>query len=162
MTIKKCCTTDSCSELYSTQCVIFTGELNDDSYISLEGCSSNLNQVILEIDRLLIELKDNDGILRSELLSNNCSFSDITDLVNSNLTTKIKTADTVLALLKTLCALQTRISTLENLDIFETILSQDLQLLVNSKAVCLDVDPCNTGTLTLGELLRKLIYLNCP
>jgi hypothetical protein len=143
-------------------CVLYTGDLVTGSYITLPDCEATMNDVVAEVDRLLKELKDNDGVLKTTLKTNNCSSTYITNLVADSLTGKVKTSETIIALLQTICSLQTRILALENEDIFLGSLSPTLQLLVNSKKLCLDVDPCNVSGLTLEGLLTKLIYKLCP
>jgi len=143
-------------------CVLYTGGLVTGSYITISDCEATMNDVVAEIDRLLKELKDNDGVLKTTLTTNNCSSTYITALVADSLTGKVKTSETIVALLQTICSLQTRILALENEDIFLGPLPQTLQLLVNSKTLCLDTDPCDVSGLTLEGLLTKLIYKLCP
>ena len=160
--MSKCCNINTCDSFTSSMCVLYTGSLVTGSYITISDCEATMNDVVAEVDRLLKELKDNDGVLKTTLTTNNCSSTFITALVANALTGKVKTSETIIALLQTICSLQTRILTLENEDIFSGSLSPTLQLLVNSKALCLNVDPCNVSGLTLEGLLTKLIYKLCP
>jgi len=160
--MSKCCNRNTCDSFTSSMCVLYTGDLVTGSYITLPDCEATMNDVVAEVDRLLKELKDNDGVLKTTLTTKNCSSTYITNLVADSLTGKVKTSETIIALLETICSLQTRIKELEDADIFQTTLSQSLQLLVNSKVDCLDIDPCNTSLSTLEGLLTKLIYKLCP
>jgi hypothetical protein len=143
-------------------CVLYTGGLVTGSYITISDCEATMNDVVAEVDRLLKELKDNDGVLKTTLSQYNCSFTQITSLISATTTTKAKTADVIIAMLRTMCELQTKITTLENKNIYSGALSPTLQLLVNSKTLCLDTDPCDVSGLTLEGLLTKLIYKLCP
>jgi hypothetical protein len=155
------CKLNTCSKYYYSACVRYTGEIVTDSYLNLPSCEVTINDVFEELDRLVKELKDNDGILKTLLITNNCSFSHITTLINNTSTDKAKTSDTVIAMLKTMCQLQTRIVELENEDIFEKTLPQEIQFLLNGLD-CFDDDPCYSDTTTLKELLIKLINKLCP
>ena len=160
--MSKCCNINTCDSFTSSMCVLYTGGLVTGSYIKISDCEATMNDVVAEIDRLLKELKDNDGVLKTTLTTKNCSSTYITALVADSLTGKVKTSETIIALLETICSLQTRIKELEDVNIFETTLSQNLQILVSSQADCLNVDPCNVSGSTLEGLLTKLIYKLCP
>lgn len=155
---------NTCSITTTTNCVDFAGELVVGSYINVTGCDATLTDYIQEIDRLIKELKDADGISKTLLTQYNCSFQKITDLITATTSTKAATASTVIALLRTMCDLQTRIVALESEDIYNKLLPSDIdfQILLTNKADCLDVDPCDSSLLTLRDLLTKLIYKVCP
>lgn len=159
---KKCCELDTCGEIHASKCVAFTGVLVEDSYIELPDCRASLNDVIGEVDRLLKILMDANGVVKSTLTTYNCGFTDITNLIAATSGDKVDTSSTVLAMLKAMCDLQTRISSLESADIYSKVLPGAIQLLLASKGVCLDVDPCNPDTITLEDLLTKIIYKLCP
>jgi hypothetical protein len=156
-----CCNLNTCSVLTPSKCVVYTANLVTDSYLVLDDCDTSLNTVLIQIDTLLKELKDNDGVAKSLLLQYNCDLSHITTLISTT-TTKAKTSDVIVALLRTICSLQTRIVSLEDADIFETQLPQEILLLLTTKLSCFDIDPCYPTTLTLKELLIKLINKACP
>lgn len=160
--MSKCCNINTCDSFTSSMCVLYTGGLVTGSYITISDCEATMNDVVAEVDRLLKELKDNDGVLKTTLSQYNCSFTQITSLISATTTTKAKTADVIIAMLRTMCELQTKITTLENKNIYSGALSPTLQLLVNSKTLCLDTDPCDVSGLTLEGLLTKLIYKLCP
>ena len=155
------CKLNKCSEYVFSGCVLFTGTLIEGSYITLPACNATLNNYLSEVDKYIKELKDKDGILRTTLISNNCNLTHITNLITNNLTTKIDTTEVVLALLNTICTLNSRIITLETKDIFETTLPQEIQLILNGLS-CFTDDPCYPDTLTLKELLIKIINKLCP
>jgi hypothetical protein len=156
------CKLNTCSQFYSSSCVLYAGTLVTGSYITLPECKATLTDLGQEIDRLLKELKDSDGVLKTLLTQYNCSFSHITTLINNTVTTKAGTSDTIIAMLRTMCQLQTRIVTLETKDIYEELLPQEIQALLLTKLDCFDDDPCNPSTTTLKELLIKLINKLCP
>ena len=159
-----CSVKNTCSIVVSTNCVDYAGTLLEGSYISLTGCDITLTDYLAEVDRLLKELKDADGISKQLLTQYNCSFAKITDLITATTGDKATTAGTVVAMLRTMCDLQTRIAALESADIYNTLLPQDVdfQVFLNERADCLDVDPCNPSLLTLRDLLTKLILKHCP
>ena len=159
---KKCCELDTCGEIYASKFVAYTGSLVTDSYIDLPNCKASINDVFGEVDRLLKVLMDADGVAKTSLTTYNCGFSNISNLIAATTGAKANTSDTIIAMLRTMCDLQTRIATLESADIYSEVLPQDIQLLLLSKGVCLDVDPCNAATVTLKDLLTKIIYKLCP
>lgn len=159
---KKCCKIDTCGDTISAQCVIYSGTFVDGTYINIEDCDPRVSQVIEEVDRILKELGDDNGVTKSLLTQYNCDLPFITTLITNTSSTKTKTADTIIALLRTICSLQSRISTLETADIYDIELPQEIQLLLATKLDCLDVDPCNPSTLTLKDLLTKIIIKLCP
>lgn len=157
------CRLNSCSYITPSMCVEYTGELITGSYLELADCeATTLNDILEQVDTLLKTLSDNDGILKSSLTSYNCSLTHITTLISETTGTKAKTAETVVAMLRTMCDLQARIVELETADIYETVLPQEIQLLLVTKTGCFDADVCYPSTLTLKELLIKLINKACP
>lgn len=156
------CRIKTCSSYWPSGCVELTNEFIEGTYYEIDDCKATLNDFIEETDRLIKELKDADGVLKASLLQYNCDFDKITDLINAETSTKTETADTIIALLRTMCDLQTRIVSLETQDIYTIVLPQSIQLLLLTKADCLDVDPCNPATLTLTDILTKLIIKACP
>ena len=160
--MSKCCNRNTCDSFTSSMCVLYTGELVTGSYITLPDCEATMNDVVAEVDKLLKELKDNDGVLKTTLSQYNCSFTQITSLLAATTTTKAKTADVIIAMLRTMCELQTKITTLENQNIFTKDLPADMQALLASKFSCFDTDPCSPNLSTLEDLLTKIIYKLCP
>lgn len=157
------CRLNSCSVITPSMCVEYTGELITGSYLELEDCDkTTLNDILNQMDTMFKTLMDADGVLKSSLTQYNCGFTHITNLINATTGTKAVTADSIIAVVRTLCDLQARIVTLEEADIFETTLPQEIQLLLASKAVCFESDDCYPYTLTLKELLIKLINKACP
>ena len=160
--MSKCCNRNTCDSFTSSMCVLYTGDLVTGSYITLPDCEATMNDVVAEVDKLLKELKDNDGVLKTTLSQYNCSFTQITNLIAATTTDKAKTADVVIAMLRTMCELQTKITTLENQNIFTKALPTDMQQLLVSKFSCFDTDPCSPNLSTLEDLLTKIIYKLCP
>lgn len=157
------CRLDTCSYKTPSQCVVYTADLVEGSYLELNDCSeTTLNDIMIQVDELLKTLMDNDGILKIDLRSNNCSFTHISALTDAATGLKINTADTIIAMLKTMCELQVRIADLETADIFDILLPQEIQLLLLTKTGCFDPDPCYPSTLTLKDLLIKIINKICP
>jgi hypothetical protein len=157
------CNLNTCSTYYYSACVKYTGQLIEGSYITLPDCHATINDMFNQIDIIIKELKDNDGIAKQLLKDNNCDLDHLTQLIADTEGTKVKTSDTIIALLKTICDLESEITVLQNIDIYEKTLPVEIQNLLILKLGCFDgIDPCNPTTITLKELLMKLIYKLCP
>jgi hypothetical protein len=157
------CNLNTCSTYYYSACIKYTGQLILGSYITLPDCHVTINDMFNQIDIIIKELKDNDGIAKQLLIDNNCNLTHLTQLITSTSGTKAKTSETIIALLKTICALDSKITVLQNVDIYEKTLPVEIQNLLILKSGCLNgIDPCNPTTITLKELLMKLIYKLCP
>ena len=160
------CKLDTCSKLIPSQCILFTGELLEGSYINLNGCDVRLNDYLSEVDRLLKDIKDNENVIITELNAANCGFTEITTLL-SNPTNivgdKVKTSATILSLLKIICSMQTRVINLENGGIFDLPLPDSIIDNLKCLSGIID-DPCD-GPIkikTLKDLLLIIIKKLCP
>lgn len=159
------CELNTCSERISAQCVLMTCDVTS-KYITLDGCNPSLCDYLAITEQLITELKDADGILASRLSSHNCSFTKITDLIDTKDVTylKVKTSDTILTLLDIICDQQATIDDLVNGGIYNLPLPQEI--LDNSKfKICYEnlLDPCDQVKIkTLKHLLIALIEKSCP
>jgi hypothetical protein len=162
----KNCKLNTCSELYSSECVLYTGELITDSYITLSGCNPTLNEYLNQVDILLKGIKDNENLLVADVKAANCGFSKIDTLLAtmSNLdgATKVKTAPTIIALLKIICDQQAEIDGLKNGDIFTIPLNDAIRQKLLCFSGLLD-DPCGdiVEVKTLQDLLIQIIAKLC-
>lgn len=161
----KNCDLNTCSDLYSSMCVLYTGELISGTYITLTGCNPNLNEYLNQVDILLKAIKDNENILISTVRSTNCGFTKIDDMLNnpSNIDgLKVRSSATILTLLQIICDLQTEINDLKNGGIFDLPLPDSIK----DNLKCLSgiiIDPCD-GPIkieTLKDLLLQLINKAC-
>jgi len=161
----KNCDLNTCSELYSSQCVLYTGTLISDTYITLSGCNPSLNEFLNQVDILLKGIKDNENILTADVRSANCGFTEIDNLLNDpdNIDgLKVKTSATILTLLQIICDQQSEINDLKNGGIFDLDLPDSI--LDNLKCLSgIILDPCD-GPIkikTLKDLLIQLINKAC-
>ena len=93
------CNLNTCSTYYYSACVKYTGQLIEGSYITLPDCHATINDMFNQIDIIIKELKDNDGIAKQLLKDNNCDLDHLTQLIADTEGTKVKTSDTIIALL---------------------------------------------------------------
>jgi len=111
------CKTNSCSDLIPSMCVLFTGQLHTDTPLTLD-CHSDLNDVIYEIDGQLVKLLTEYGIPLIDINSANaCNIAEIKELNTNSLyrvsIEKARTTSTVVQLIKVICDLNGRLTTME-------------------------------------------------
>lgn len=157
------CKINSCDQLIPSMCVLYTGELSKDSSLNLD-CNANLNDVIFEIDSQLIKLLGEYGIPLIDInTANACNIQEFKDL-NTNSTYRVsidkaRTTSTVVQLIKVVCDLHDRVTTLEDECCWGSPL-KDIDLHCLPKIYD---DPCGgvNEIKTYKDLLQALIIKLC-
>ncbi len=167
-----CCEDNGCVEKVPSGCVIFTGSLTENSYLSdKDYCNPNLNTIVKDIDDELTRLDTSLGLDKTafDVVNSACGITPVLTGLTEH-SGKYYSSEVVMKLVTVICELRSRLNVLTTDDsntnpgnkyLLDIALDNDFKnwLAVNS---CLGDDPCTGNQISdLRGLLQAMIVKLC-